>query len=518
VLTGGATDLPERQQTLRNTVAWSHDLLGQAEQVLFRRLSVFAGGHTLDAAEAVCGDAELPADEVLVRLQALADSSLVRRLDDGTDEPRFGMLETVREYAELRLQESTEAATIRRRHRDWYVDWAEQASTYLTGADQVLWYARVAREVDNLRAAREWSKHEPDAGEAELRLAAALGRFWWIRAPGSEGRQWLTEALERGPTNPSAWRARALTWSGQLESLHGDAVAGRSRLEEAVTIARQVENASLLSMTLRHLALYSADQPSAVALLEEAVAVATAAHDQRELAFALAYLATAREWEGDQDTAHELSARAVAAGRAAGDPAALAEALLRIGSQKLLARDFDAAVAIMQEALQLSREIDYRIYITIIHWQLAWVALERNDLAAARDHLLASLGMARDSANGADGLRPLKLAGRFAIACGRYRQGVRWLGCVEAWQVQHDLRPERTLWTRRWRLPGDEEALGLARARLTEEEFAAARTGGSLLSLEAALGEALNDARQFTPLAKDHTQDGRGGASAQMGV
>jgi predicted ATPase/DNA-binding XRE family transcriptional regulator len=510
VLTGGATDLPERQQTLRNTVAWSHDLLGRAEQVLFRRLSVFAGGHTLEAAEAVCSDAELPADEVLDHLQVLADSSLVRRLDNGADEPRFGMLETVREYAELRLEESTEVATIRRRHRDWCVDWAERASAYLTGADQVLWYARVAREVDNFRAAREWSKHEPDAGQAELRLAAALGRFWWIRAPGREARQWLTEALERGPGEPSMWRARALTWSGQLESLHGDAVAGRSRLEQAVSIAREVGNASLLSTTLRHLALYSADQQSAVALLEEAVCVATAAHDQRELAFALAYLASAREWEGDQPTARELGARAVAAARAAGDPAALAEALLRIGSQKLVVRDFDAAVAIMQEALELSREIDYRIYITIIHWQLAWVALERDDLASARDHLLASLGMARDSANGADGLRPLTLAGRFAIACGRYSQGVRLLGCVQAWQNQHDLRPERTLWTRRWRLPGDEEALGVARINLTEEEFAAARTGGSLLSLEAALGEALDDARQFTPVAKDHTREAAG--------
>jgi hypothetical protein len=271
-------------------------------------------------------------------------------------------------------------------------------------------------------------------------------------------------------------------------------------------------------MTLRHLALYSADQRNAVALLEEAVSVATAAHDQRELAFALAYLATAREWEGDQATARELSARAVAAGRAAGDPAALAEALLRIGSQKLLARQFDAAVAIMQEALELSREIDYRIYITIIHWQLAWVALERDDLASARDHLLASLAMARHSANGADGLRPLKLAGRFAIACRRYSEGVRLLGFVEAWQLQHDLRPERTLWTRRWRLPGDEEALRLARLNLTDEEFAEARTRGSLLSLEAALGEALNTARQFTPVANGRAQQAPGGASANTRV
>jgi hypothetical protein len=143
-------------------------------------------------------------------------------------------------------------------------------------------------------------------------------------------------------------------------------------------------------------------------------------------------------------------------------------------------------------------------------------ALEQNDLASARDHLLASLQMARDSANGADGLRPLKLAGRFAIACGRYSEGVRLLGCVEAWQLQHDLRPERTLWTRRWRLPGDEQALSLARVNLTQEEFTAARTGGSLLSLEAALGEALDTARESNSVVRDRKAPRR--ARAHPGV
>lgn len=494
LLTSAAADLPERQQTLQHTLTWSHDLLGPPEQRLFRRMAVFAGGWTLEAAEAVCADTDLPADDVLERMGGLVDSSLVQRLLGADQEPRFNMLQTVREYAEQRLDESAEAAVIRARHRAWFVAWAEAIRPQLTGPDQVLAYARLMQELDNLRAARDSTQRAGDA-EAELRLAATLGRYWWIRAPGSEGRQWLTDALEHGPTRPSAWRARALTWSGQLEFLHGDASAGRTRLEQAVAIAREIGDARLLSMTLRHVALYCADQDTAVALLEEAIAVARAVNNQRELALALAYMATAREWQGDLVSGHALAESAVAAGRAAGDPAALAEALLRSGREKLLARDWDAALEVMQEALKLSRRIDYRNYIGIISRQLAWAALEQGDLRSACGHLLSTLELARESPNGAEGLRPLKLAARLMMALGHRTEAVRLLGAVEAWQLRHELRPETALWIRRWTLPGDEEGLSLAQASLAEHEFSAARMSGNLLSLEAALWEALHQVR-----------------------
>jgi tetratricopeptide (TPR) repeat protein len=243
-------------------------------------------------------------------------------------------------------------------------------------------------------------------------------------------------------------------------------------------------------MTLRHQALYCANPEAAVGLLEEAVAVSSGGNDQRELALALAYLATAHEWQGDHVTAHKLSEQAVLAGRAAGDPAALTEALLRLASEKLLARDFHTALVYMQEALALSWDIDYRNYIGIITRQLAWVALEKGDINLACGHLVSCLEIASDSANGAEGLRPLKLAARVMIAVGRPAEAVRLLGAAEAWQLRHELQPERALWTTRWTLPGDEEGLRVAHAQLTEDEFLAARTSGRGLSLDEVLREA----------------------------
>jgi predicted ATPase/transcriptional regulator with XRE-family HTH domain len=292
-LSVGARDLPSRQQTLRNTLAWSYDLLAQDEQALFRRLAVFAGGWTLEAAEAVCGGADLPSETVPDRLHQLIESSLVQVLDAGRDERRFGLLEIVREYAEGQLIDSGEAPTMRTRQCDWYVAWAERALPELTRQDQVTWYQRLDNELGNLRAARAWCAFRADGGEAELRLAAALGRYLWVRAPSGEGRAWVGEALAQHSRTPAAAWARALAWSGQFEYLYGDPELGRQRLEQAVVAARSTEEPSLLSMALRHLALYCAEQPVAVALLKEAVVIADAAGDQRELAFGLAFLSSA---------------------------------------------------------------------------------------------------------------------------------------------------------------------------------------------------------------------------------
>jgi non-specific serine/threonine protein kinase len=357
VLSAGTRDLPSRQQTLRNTLTWSYELLGLAEQTLFRRLAVFVGGWTLEAAEAVCGGPDLPAEAVLDRLQVLVESSLVQVFDSGTDERRFGLLETVREYAEGQLIDSGEAPTMRTRHGDWYVAWAERALPELTRAGQATWYQRLDEELGNLRGARAWCRVLADGGEAELRLVAALGRYWWVRAPGGEGRAWLSEALaQRAPTPAAAW-ARALTWSGLFEYLYGDAQLGRQRLELAVAAARGTNEPSLLSLALRHLALYCAEQSVAVALLREAVAIASAAGDQRALAIGLAFLAAAYDWQGEVADADALTTPALAAGRASGDAVALSEVLLRVANRQVAAGRLDAAAAALDEALAASQTL-----------------------------------------------------------------------------------------------------------------------------------------------------------------
>ena len=334
---------------------------------------------------------------------------------------------------------------MRIRHRDWYVGWAERVLPELTGPDQLVWYARLGAELENFRAARAWCQRDPGGAEAGLRLAAALGRYFEVRAPGIEGHRWLAEALAAGPTEPSPPLARALTWCGQLDHLHGEAEAGRALLAEAVAVARRVGDGALLCLTLRHLALYTADRAAAPALLEEAGALARAAGDRRELALALCYLGIAHRQRGDDAAAEALYAEAVAVGRASADPTALGAVLARLGQLHGDRGEYDAAQVLLEEALELSQALDHRNYATSIHRHLAELALARGDLGAARVRVRASLELARASTTGALGLQPLHLAARLAGASGDHQRAVRLCAAVAGWQGRHDVRRRHAL-------------------------------------------------------------------------
>jgi predicted ATPase len=226
VLTGGPRDLPERQQTLRNTIEWSYNLLDAGEQTLFRRLSIFVGGCTGDAVEAVCNpDGDLPL-EVIDRLAALLDKSLLKQLEGSDGAPRFMMLETIREYALERLAASGETEVLRRRHAECFLALAETAEPQFHGSDQRLWLDRIEIEHDNLRAALAWSlegqRATPQSPDDQLRsalglrLAAALWQFWDRRGYAPEGRRWLerTLAADRGTATPG--RLKALVVASML--------------------------------------------------------------------------------------------------------------------------------------------------------------------------------------------------------------------------------------------------------------------------------------------------------------
>ena len=205
---------------------------------------------------------------------------------------------------------------------------------------------------------------------------------------------------------------------------------------------------------------------------------------------ALGYLGSVRQQQGDQVAAEELYAAAIVAGRASGDAVALSDALLRHGGLDILRGRFDAAQSLLEEALELSQALGYRNYTTTINRQLAELALARGDLDVAGARVRSSLEMARASSNGTDGLRPLQLAARLAVASGSHRHAVRILAAVAGWLDQHAAQPGTTLWAR-WTLPGDDEALTAARAALGESAFQAAWAEGLLLSLDDALDEAL---------------------------
>src|SRR5262249_32286898 len=268
LLDAGSRTAPPHQQTLRALIDWSYDLLPLPEQALLRRLSVFSGGWTLEAAETVCSEKQN--EPVLNRLTQLVDKSLVvfeepgaRRSAAGGGQARYRLLETVRQYARDRLLEAEEAERLRRRHRDWFLELAEQADRGLKGSDQAEWLERLGAEHDNLRAALEWSREQRDVG-AGLRLLGALGLCWYWRGYWAEG-------LER---------------LGELLALPEAAVAPGDSGREALAVARAraLTAAALWDLT------YQRDDERACAYVEESIALLRPLGETRHLSWSLSVL------------------------------------------------------------------------------------------------------------------------------------------------------------------------------------------------------------------------------------
>jgi predicted ATPase len=230
LLTGGSRTALRRQQTLRALVDWSYDLLSEDERALLRCLSVFVSGWTLEAAEAV----STAPPEALGLLLQLVDKSLVVAESDGA-ETRYRLLETIRQYAQEKLIDAAEAAAARDRHRDYYLSWAERAAPEVVACDQLIWYARIEAEHDNLRTAIGWSAG--DGTDSELRLCAALAHFWAQRGYAGESSDRLTGALERGSLRPTRERAIALDWAGHRHLVGFDFARARELFREAIAVA-----------------------------------------------------------------------------------------------------------------------------------------------------------------------------------------------------------------------------------------------------------------------------------------
>ena len=238
LLRGGRTVDP-RHRTLRATLEWSHELLNEAERTLFRELSVFAGGWTLEAAEEVCSGEGIEQEEVLEVLSELVDKSLVVAEAGEEGVPRFRMLEPVRQYAQERLKESGAAEWVRERHAGYYLALAQEAEPELEGADQIRWMDQLEAEHDNLRAALSWAL---EGGQAELglRLAGALRLFWVGRSHYREGRRWYEEGLNSGHSAPQQVRADALFGAGFFTVSLGDLELARERFEDGLVLYKQV--------------------------------------------------------------------------------------------------------------------------------------------------------------------------------------------------------------------------------------------------------------------------------------
>jgi predicted ATPase/class 3 adenylate cyclase len=400
LLTGGARDLPERQRTLRGTIEWSHDLLEAEEQRLFARLGTFNGVWSLEAAEVICWPGLRL--KVLDGLGTLMDHSMVRPGESGDGEPRFTMLETIREFAVERLTSSGEADEIRRRHSEHFRHLAEEAELHLTREDRVLRLARLESEHDNLRAALDWAERTGNA-DTGLRTAAAIWRFRLQRGHLSEGRARLERLLPipgaeaRGPV-----RARALGALGGIAYWQNDNPRTRAAYQEAVDIAREVGDARLLASALLDLSYipYLEQEPErAEAILREGLATAEEAGDRVLIAEFWSSIAFLEVVRGKPADAIELRRTAIEILREEGAAWKLGQYL---GGQAMVTRmvgDLDAARGYLREALEMFARARDTMSISMALTSLALVANDdgRHDRAA---RLVGAAARIRDELGG----------------------------------------------------------------------------------------------------------------------
>jgi predicted ATPase/class 3 adenylate cyclase/Tfp pilus assembly protein PilF len=362
LLTGGGRDLPERQQTLRGAIAWSHDLLDPAQQTFFRRLAVFAGGWSLEAAEAVTGFGANPPLPVFDGLEALHDTSLVRLQEpvdsDAGDEPRFAMLQTIREFATEQLDISGELVQAKQAHASWFLELALSAEPHLARPSAVSWLERLESEHDNLRGALDWLRSQAD-GDQALNLAAALWRFWWLRGHVAEGRDQLETALAVAGSVASATRASALDGAGVLAETQGDYDRAEALHRESLTLSRDRGDKTGIARALGNLGVVAfdrGDDNQATALLEESLALAREIGDHLLIATALNDLGIVAYEGGDLDRAEPLYQESLSLRRRAGSGSEIARALNNLGGVAFARRDFDRACQLFSESLSLYRE------------------------------------------------------------------------------------------------------------------------------------------------------------------
>jgi predicted ATPase/DNA-binding CsgD family transcriptional regulator/Tfp pilus assembly protein PilF len=491
LLVGGARDLPLRQQTLRGTIAWSYDLLDKDEKTLFRRLSAFVGGCTLEAAEAVCnalGDLE---EDVLDAVARLVDKSLLRQEAEIDGRPRLLMLETIREYGLERLAASGEAEATRRQHATFFLALTEEAEPKMRSAQQSTWYNRIETEHDNLRAALRWTLESQEA-EMGLRLAGALFRFWRFRNHAREGRGWLEQVLSQpGAKAHTIARATALQGAGLLAYSQGDFPEAHRLLEESVSVGREVgaagkrELASALA-TLGIVVLLQGNPSAARELAGESLRLSREVGEAWGVARALCYLGKTMLELGDPVAARPLLEESAALFRVAGDRQRLAQSLNALGLVALRQGDYAGARSHFEVALSVARETGAEQYLADALAHLGTVALRMGDYQQSAALYQQSLALNRTLLGNRDGIAE-DLAGLAEVASLLGQPGrAAWLfGVVEA------LREASSISLPPLRRAAYDRAVEGIRAHLDEAAFAQAWAEGRAMPLEQAIAQAV---------------------------
>ena len=386
LLTGGARDLPLRQQTLRAAMDWSYDLLIPAEQKLFRRLSVFVGGCNLESVEAVC-DTKRDLDlDLLDGMASMVDKSLVQQ-EQAKGESRFVMLETIREYGLEKLKASGEEVPTKRAHAAYCLVLAEEEPAEQGGTEGAEWMERLALEHDNFRAGLEWLT---EAGDAEwgLRLGAALFRFWEMREYLSEGRDRLGKLLKLAEAAaPTKARARALFAAGVLAGEQGNYESADALMRENLDIARQLQDTQGVAVSLNALAVHARDRGDlavARSLFEESLELWRELDDQTAVARSLSNLANVVKLQGDYARARSLYAECLSIFKDLGDRTGVAWAMNYQGDVARDQGDSASARTLYEQCLAIFRELGDRWGIAVTLADLGSLAREQGDHSTAR--------------------------------------------------------------------------------------------------------------------------------------
>jgi predicted ATPase/DNA-binding CsgD family transcriptional regulator len=536
LLTSGPHDAPARQQTLRDEIAWSYDLLTPAQQLLFRRLAVFSGGSTLEAAQAVCdakGDLGLA---MLDGVAALVDQNLLKRVESSGNEPRFGMLETISEYALEQLEVSGEAEDIRRHHASYFLALAETADPKLRGLEQSRWLQRLEADNANLRAALAWSLR--DEGQVDnldreqgARLVGALCWFWHLRTRYNEARSWCDRALAlNDAAAPEPVRARVLHGAGVAAQMQGDFAYARRRLEEGLAMWRALGERWGAGYCLGWLAwveIVAGDPVAGRPYAEASLALFRELDDNWGIMFALDALGPLLVNLGDYATGRALLEECLGLARALGDTYHIADTLAQLGgiafdqgdyqtalvwveeveqllaAQSLVDDKFfrtdmlrtrgivarhqgneQAAAAFFAHYLSLARDAGLHRFVALAYQDLGFLALQRSDDAGAMAHFRTSL-----EHSAALGKREnlMSLSGCVGVAArqGQWERAARLCGAVDALCANLDRR------FRQLQQADFDHATAAVRARRSEPRIAAAWLEGQALSLEQAIQYAL---------------------------
>jgi predicted ATPase/DNA-binding CsgD family transcriptional regulator len=555
LLSGGARDLPLRQQTMRDTIAWSYDLLTDEEKCLFRRLAVFVDGFDLDAAEAIGMDssggpssAQLDVLDVVEGITSLVEHSLLRHGDSRSGEPRYQMLETVREFARERLAESQEQADVHRRHADYFLAFAEDGEPGLTGPVSVEWLARLDREKDNLRVAVEWAVTEASVDLAS-RLGAVLWRFWQSKGYLAEGRSLLEGVIGLEFEQPvSVSLSSAMLGAAMLTALQGNYDEAARQGARALSGWREVGDSRGIGHTLLCLAAidrYQDRYPSAENLGRESLAAFVETDDSWGMGHALAHLGMVAWVQGDHESGKAYYEESLTNLRNVGDDAGLFQVILELGKGACDDGDLDLASARFGECMALCQKLGDEAGRGAVLTELGVVARLRGEYPIAAEFLLEATSLAqkfgdrRQEAYLAAHLGNVEIAtgdfgtaaARFADALTLFRSMGNQVGIAQSLEEIARSAAARGNFDAAIRLFGSSAALFASigaqpppdrnpakdavdlQSRISAEEYATAWQAGSALSLGEAAEEALDLASQ---LARENVADAAPGDSSTL--